>query len=67
MKKSRKTALAAILFSAAMNMNGCVYGPPPDEAAYSKGENSTSAVAAEEENTSEEAAQTDEAETVKEI
>lgn len=31
MKKSRKAALTALLFSVAMNMNGCVYGPPIDE------------------------------------
>ena len=30
MRKLRKTALAAAVFSACMNMNGCVYGPPPD-------------------------------------
>lgn len=44
MKKSRKAALAAI-FTAAMNMNGCAYGPPPDESImdYSKAE-TTSAV-----------------------
>ena len=31
MKRSRKAALTALLFSVAMNMNGCVYGPPPDD------------------------------------
>ncbi len=30
MKKKKGAALAALVFSAAMNMNGCVYGPPPD-------------------------------------
>ena len=31
MKKSRKAALVAALFVAAVNMNACAYGPPPDE------------------------------------
>ena len=31
MKKSRKAALVATLFVAAINMNACAYGPPPDE------------------------------------
>ena len=33
MKKIQKAALTAVLFTAAMNMNSCAYGPPPDEAA----------------------------------
>ena len=28
MKKSKNTLLAALAFSAAINLNGCVYGPP---------------------------------------
>ena len=31
MKKSRKAAFVAALFVAAINMNACAYGPPPDE------------------------------------
>lgn len=31
----RKTLLTAVLFSAALNLNGCVYGPPPEEEMYS--------------------------------
>ena len=31
MKKSRKAAYVAALFVAAINMNACAYGPPPDE------------------------------------
>lgn len=31
MKKSRKAMIAAAAFYAAMNFNGCVYGPPPEE------------------------------------
>lgn len=31
MKKLKKIILGASVFSAAMNLNGCVYGPPPDE------------------------------------
>lgn len=31
MRKSRKAALAAALFAAAVNMNACAYVPPPDE------------------------------------
>ncbi|MBP7186684.1 MAG: hypothetical protein KBA55_07975 [Ruminococcus sp.] len=27
--------LTAVLFSAALNLNGCVYGPPPEEEMYS--------------------------------
>lgn len=30
MKKSKNTLLAALAFSAAINLNGCVYGPPFD-------------------------------------
>ncbi len=30
----RKKLLTAVLFSAALNLNGCVYGPPPDEEMY---------------------------------
>lgn len=30
MKKSKNTLLAALAFSAAINLNGCVYGPPYD-------------------------------------
>lgn len=36
MKKiHKKLLLSATLFTAALNMNGCAYGPPPDEAMYS--------------------------------
>lgn len=36
MKKiNKKLLLSATLFTAALNMNGCAYGPPPDEAMYS--------------------------------
>lgn len=31
MKKRQKAVLSALVFSAAMNLNGCVYGPPPEE------------------------------------
>jgi|GEM_PF-5133542 len=31
----RKKLLTAVLFSAALNLNGCVYGPPPEEGMYS--------------------------------
>lgn len=31
MKKSRKAVIAAAAFYAAVNFNGCVYGPPPEE------------------------------------
>ena len=31
----RKKLLTAVLFSAALNLNGCVYGPPPEEGVYS--------------------------------
>ena len=31
----RKKLLTAVLFSAALNLNGCVYGPPPEEEMYS--------------------------------
>lgn len=35
MKKiNKKLLLSATLFTAALNMNGCAYGPPPDEAMY---------------------------------
>lgn len=30
MKKSKNAALLAAVFSAAMNMNACAYGPPPN-------------------------------------
>ncbi len=30
----RKKLLTAVLFSAALNLNGCVYGPPPEEEMY---------------------------------
>ena len=31
----RKKLLTAVIFSAALNLNGCVYGPPPEEGMYS--------------------------------
>lgn len=31
MKKSRKVMIASAAFYAAVNFNGCVYGPPPEE------------------------------------
>ena len=33
MKKRQKGCVAALLFSAAMNLNGCIYGPPPESEA----------------------------------
>ncbi len=30
-KLPRKIAAAAAMFSATLNLNGCVYGPPPDD------------------------------------
>ncbi len=32
-KKLKKGLLAGTIFSAAANLNGCVYGPPPDSSA----------------------------------
>ena len=31
MKIKKKAAIAAVLFSAAVNFSACAYGPPPDE------------------------------------
>lgn len=31
MKVSKKTLIAATLFSAALNLHGCAYGPPPED------------------------------------
>lgn len=33
MKKGKKAILATAVFVAALNLNGCVYGPPPDREA----------------------------------
>lgn len=30
MKIKKKAAISALIFSAAMNLNGCAYGPPPE-------------------------------------
>lgn len=36
MKKiHKKLLITATIFTAALNMNGCAYGPPPDEDMYS--------------------------------
>jgi hypothetical protein len=43
----RKAALAAVLFSAAMNINGCTYGPPPDEAVMHANNMNTTAITSE--------------------
>ena len=29
MKKGKKALIATVVFAAALNLNGCVYGPPP--------------------------------------
>lgn len=34
-KMGKKILITATVFTAAVNMNGCVYGPPPD--GYSRG------------------------------
>lgn len=43
----RKAALAAVLFSAAVNMNGCAYGPPPDEAVMNAPRQDTTSITSE--------------------
>ena len=30
--KIKKLAAAAVMFASVLNMNGCVYGPPPQDA-----------------------------------
>lgn len=44
MRKSKSTAVLAAVFSAAMNMNGCTYGPSPDYEFMDKGTTAVSVV-----------------------
>lgn len=48
MKKSKKAILATAVFVAALNLNGCVYGPPPDHDSTDKKTDTTAKVEAEE-------------------
>lgn len=43
MKKGKKALIATVVFAAALNLNGCVYGPPPehDDDRASKAEETT--------------------------
>lgn len=44
MRKSKSTAVLAAVFSAAINMNGCTYGPSPDYEFMDKGTTAVSVV-----------------------
>ena len=44
MKKGKKALVATALFVAAMNLNGCVYGAPPEHDVDSNNRNQTADV-----------------------